>query len=218
MIRNLREEEVTAFLERYATEEVLRSRGFTSSPDLLMDLACWMLNRLSPRYVSSARGWARLSEREQRLSESELISVLFSGLDAFQRPSSHKAPVQHGHSHGWWTAPVFSGRVRLGDLRGVPEGAWVHLRLDDQEPSFELQPGTYPAPVRMNSDGSWTLWPDPIPAPAQAEALEKMVTVEVRLSDGTHSGHAEKVLFGLKRERPLAPVAGWHHRFPDLFV
>jgi competence protein ComFB len=138
-----------------------------------IDTACYVLNRIEPRYISSSRGIARVEQETiaRQQEEAEIVSLIYEGIE--QVNHNLRPFINHGlKTAGLETAsntPVFNfptiiGRVfnglnfepltdvkvelcRNGDLVAMKDAAWQN-----------------PFNVVSNTEGTFTFWPTSIPA------------------------------------------------------
>lgn len=161
MIRNLREDEVTTLVKLYVTPEVLKPRGLAWSEALLADVACFMLNRIGPRYVTSERGLNYFQAETRFVLPADLLALLFEALESLQRGSN---AVVQGESTGWWHVfPVFFGRVLDGASLMPLYGAKVECLIDGVRLASLLRPFDNPYTTHPATQGVFSFWPDPLP-------------------------------------------------------
>lgn len=189
MIHNLREVEVLALVRTYLTPEVLASRGLPQGEATLWDVACRMLNRLAPRYVTSERGWNH--HRAAGLSdEADLVALLFESLEQFHR-QSQATDRQEDHPYVF-PLPVFFGRVKDGTNLMPVEGAQVSCLLDGQILKSDLRAFPNPYVTHRLTDGMYTFLPDPVPSPAPV-SRSFLVTFQVRWGERPPWNHIHRV-------------------------
>lgn len=166
MIHNLRETEVLALVRTYLTPEVLTERGLPPGEATQWDVACRMLNRLAPRYVTSERGWNHHRASEGN-DEADLVALLFESLGALNRQS--QAVDKSGGHPMVYLLPVFFGRVKDGNNLLPVEGAQVTCFLDGKVLTSETRPFPNPYTTHRLTEGLYTFLPDPVPANSAAD-------------------------------------------------
>ncbi|MBN8216542.1 MAG: late competence development ComFB family protein [Spirochaetes bacterium] len=162
MIRNLRENEVNTLVRLYVTPEVLAPRGLAWSEGLLADIACFMLNRIGPRYVTSERGLNYFQAETRFVLPADLLALLFEALESLQRGSQAAATGEH--TGGWYCFPIFFGRVLDGDGLIPLDGAKVECLVDGKHLSSTMRPFDNPYTTHHATQGVFSFWPDPVVA------------------------------------------------------
>lgn len=171
-IRNLMEDEVLQIVNEICDEEEAAGnpKNYSTSRLCRLDAACYVLNRLPSRYVTSARGVAHV---ETDISENPqtLIDVVTMAHEALRRVSFVKRSYYGdtepdvGSPEGpHFNFPTIKGRVFHGLTFEPMSGIDVALRRDSElvamfdprwQNPFQLGSGTY---------GTYLFWPKSIPA------------------------------------------------------
>lgn len=222
-LRNLREDEVIRVITDLCNEEEQSPRfGYSTSDDCKLDAACFVLNRISPRYVSSGRGLAHtISDGEHDTQgKVDLIALAHEGLrrvtsvrrayydTASTRPSDEPDFV--------FVYPAISGRVICG--RTFEPATGVSVALKNQGVPVVMEDTRWPNPydVTANTRGTYTFLPRATPEAGAAQSLEFCIEV---------NGEGYETLrhyFTVSGSR--APAQVLHHaknaeyHLPDLYI
>jgi competence protein ComFB len=139
------------------------------------DTACYVLNRSIPHYIVSNRGVARAEqgtiERQQRKADAAALAY-----EALKRVSHNQRPFfSHAHDRGPKAgasvpnAPVFNiptivGRLFNGLNFAPMSGVRVELYRDGELAPMKDNNWQNPCTLVQNIGGTFTFWPEPIPA------------------------------------------------------
>jgi competence protein ComFB len=135
-----------------------------------LDTACYVLNRLPPRYVISSRGVARTESEslEKQQEDADIVSLVYEGLNKIAKsmrphfthnptkkesPSIIKGPV--------YNIPTIIGRVFNG-INFEPISNIDVMLLEDGNVATMIDPN-WQNPYRLipNTAGTFTFWPEP---------------------------------------------------------
>jgi competence protein ComFB len=140
-----------------------------------IDTACYVLNRVESRYISSYRGIARVEQetiaRQQK--EAEIVSLIYEGI---RQVNHNRRPfINHGAKGASLEAasntPVFNiptivGRVFSGlNFEPLPE-VKVELRRNGDLVTMKDTVWQNPFNIVPTTEGTFTFWPTTIPAEA----------------------------------------------------
>lgn len=165
-LHNLREDEVTRVITDLCDEEDQTPRfGYSTSDDCRLDAACFVLNRISPRYVSSGRGLAHtISEGEHDTQgKVDLIALAHEGLRrvtsvrrAYYDTSNSE---QHNQTDFVFVYPAISGRIICG--KTFEPASNVSVALTHQGKPVAMEDTRWPNPydVTANTKGTYTFLP-----------------------------------------------------------
>ncbi|MDR2101616.1 MAG: late competence development ComFB family protein [Treponema sp.] len=141
-------------------------------PQCRVDTACFVLNRVKPRYIVSSRGVARteLGPIEQQQTEADIITLIHEGIKQVnhnQRPFvNHRDTAENPllAENPVFNIPTIIGRLFNG-LNFAPMGDInIELRQDGQLVQMKDQNWQNPYHLVFNTEGTYTFWPRPIPA------------------------------------------------------
>jgi competence protein ComFB len=140
-----------------------------------IDTACYVLNRISPHYISSNRGVTRMGQvtiaRQQK--EVEIVSLVYEGI---RQVNHNRRPyIKHGGTNtspeSVSTTPIFNiptiiGRIFNGlNFEPLPE-AKVELFRNGELVDMKDVSWQNPFIVVPNTEGTFTFWPTSIPVEA----------------------------------------------------
>jgi competence protein ComFB len=137
-----------------------------------MDTACYVLNRIEPRYIVSNRGVVRIEQNtiENQQKEADIVAMIREGISRInhnKRPSS-KHEVKKGNP------PLRSGRVfniptiigRVFDGTNFAPMANIDIELFRNEEMVNMVDNNWQNPYHLveYTEGTFSFWPSPIPA------------------------------------------------------
>jgi len=225
VLHNVMEESVLRIVDEISDDdEASESPKYATTPECRMDTACYVLNRIQQRYVSSARGQAHtdLAIEGDRQLFVDIVTLAHEGL---RRVSSH-ARAFYGHGDAdvapptgpQFYLPTIKGRLFNGLSFELIVDVDVHLLLDN-EPAVMLD-SRWQNPYRIvtNTAGTYLFWPAPVPAKteAQGRTFEFEVRVEAGGFDPLH--HFFTLERSASAQIPDALEVSGEHRLPDLYL
>jgi competence protein ComFB len=160
-------------------DEILSNIEKGDNPDRLctcdqcrMDTACYVLNRTTPHYIVSNRGAARVEKApfQKQQQDADIATLIYEGIRRVnhnQRPSALHGVKQVKGSvveTPVFNIPTIMGRIFNG-LNFAPV-AGVLVRLFRNGGLVAMKDGNWQNPCTLvpNTDGTFTFWPNPIPA------------------------------------------------------
>jgi competence protein ComFB len=189
-VHNIAEEmvvtKVTEIFDAIASGE--NPEDFCTCDHCRLDTACYVLNRIPPRYIVSDRGVARTETdpfaRQQK--EADIVALVYEGIKQInhnQRSSfSHKNPAPDKNARN--TEPVFNIPTILGRLfNGLDfspmSGITVELRRNGELVDMKDINWQNPYNLVPNTEGAFAFWP--VPIPAQAVNLHKIFEFSIKV-------------------------------------
>jgi competence protein ComFB len=189
----------------------------------MLDVACWTLNQLPPRYMVSNRGVVRYNndDKSKRQYEADITAIVHEGIKRIrENPRAGKAGLDtQGNAVGaMFNIPVISGRVFDG--RNFEPLQNAKLTLSDEKGIVAMKTGNWQNPftILQHTAGSFSFLPESIKAEKQGlrknfiysitvetEGLEKMVH---HFEVPVQSEYAIEAAFSLQRS----------YNLPDLFM
>jgi competence protein ComFB len=148
---------------------------FCTCEQCRMDAACYVLNRVEPRYVVSNRGVARIQRDAigyQQL-EADVVSLAYDGIKRvnhnqrpnFQHSSGPGQPLIEKNSPVY-NIPTIIGRLFNGsDFAPIVDGR-AELRLNGELAAMRNGNWQNPYVLVDKTEGTFTFWPMPVPAEA----------------------------------------------------
>lgn len=185
-IHNLMESLVTRAVDDVCREiDEAKTPHLCTSPACRLDVVCYVLNRIAPRYVSSARGMAHLSEEfdHDNQLQVDLLRLVHEGLQRVSAVSRRYYGAQEpadstarGISFNFPTV-----RVRLLDGTSFfpVSGVTATLMREGSPVAMFDQRWSNPYEVSRQTPGLALFWPAPIPAEHKDEDHLFTFTLEV---------------------------------------
>lgn len=185
-IRNLMEELVTTAVDDICQDDAAeRQSRYCTSPDCRTDAVCYVLNRMHPRYVSSARGYAHLLDelrRDQQLSV-DILRLAAEGLhrvSAVRRGYYDEASAEVAATHGpLFSVPTIKGRVLDGDSFVATRDATVTLLENGQPVAMFDNRWKNPYLIDEHTPGTYIFWPASRPARTVGESVSLVFELRV---------------------------------------
>lgn len=184
-IHNLMEDLVSDVVRELSSED-----GHTDSPrycrseDCLQDAICYVLNRIPPRYVSSSRGLAHLTEEfitDPQL-QIDVVRLAHEGLDRVTSVRREYYDVDtrpREADHPVFNFPTIKGRVFYGTTFEPAQGVNVELLLNEEPAEMVDARWQNPYHVSKRTPGTYVFWPDSTPADSVGQ--ERVFPFEIRI-------------------------------------
>jgi len=188
-IYNQKEAQVFSLIDDiFGEEKEKREPAFCVCGQCRLDVACYVLNRVEPRYVISERGVAHTEGHYQaKIQETaDLAALIHEGID---RVSSQKRPdfphtgepKQRVEQRGMMFFPMIKGRVFNGNTFEPVCNIDVFLNIDS-EPVEMVDPNWQnPCHIYDNSSGSFYFLPKPFKP--GSSLLDDPVRFEILIDD-----------------------------------
>jgi competence protein ComFB len=182
-----------------AIDEICETLEKKGNPDKIcicdqcrVDAACYALNRIEPHYIVSNRGVVRVEQENTRHQQNiaDAVSLVF---EALKRVNHNQRPfADHNQARGdglgikakntpVYNIPTIIGRLFNGQNFSPLSDVSVELWCDGK--LVEMKNRNWQNPYRMvsNTAGTFTFWPDSIPAEAADthSIFEYSVKIEV---------------------------------------
>jgi competence protein ComFB len=176
--------------------EILDSIGNSGNPEQLctcdqcrMDTACFVLNRTKPYYIVSNRGVARADREttQKKQEEVDIVSLVYEGI---RRVNHNLRPnVPHRYKGGdrvaegqqpVYNIPTIVGRIFNGLNFAPISDVKVELYHNGELVAMKDSNWQNPYSLVSNTEGTFTFWPNPVPAerPNEHKVFEFAVKVE----------------------------------------
>jgi competence protein ComFB len=191
------------------------------------DTACYVLNRTTPHYLVSNRGAARAQqethENQQRLAD--ITALVYEGLKRVnhnQRPNfTHSGAGASGA--GLPGKPVFNIPTivgRLFDGGNFAPLSDINVELFRNGDPVSMRDANWQNPFTLvpNTEGTFTFWPDPIPAgaPGERKIFEYSIKVEAPRFDTLI--HFFKIPVMSESQAAGSFTMGRTFKLPDLYM
>ena len=167
---NLLEDIVRKEVEEIFSDTALMEKlNICTCDQCKLDIMCYALNRLPPRYIISGKGAvhieAEFSDDYQNVTD--IVSIINEGIQKVKetkRPSCSQSSQERSISGPVYNFPNITGRVFHGETFEPIHNIDVTL-LSDGRP-VEMISSNWLNPYRIiaNTAGVYNFWPSPIPA------------------------------------------------------
>jgi competence protein ComFB len=178
-IINIMEKEVLRIINDICEEQVQSgNERYCITPLCKLDAACYVLNRIPPRYITSSRGMAHVEQDYNRNRQLE-VDIVRLAAEALQRVTTiqrsyYNAPYSGtGESRGpHFNFPTVSGRILNGVSFEPVYGVSVSLLMENE--TTRMMDSRWQNPYRIDAatPGTFIFWPDSIPANEAKEVRE----------------------------------------------
>ncbi len=205
-------------------DEAGENPKYSTTSECRLDTACFVLNRIQQRYVSSARGQAHtdLEIENDRQLFVDIVTLAHEGL---RRVSSYgRAFYGHGDvdvvnpTGPQFYLPTIKGRLFNGLSFELIVDVDVHLLLDNEPAVMLDNRWQNPYEIVANTAGTYLFWPAPLAADTETQrrTFEFEVRVEANGFDPLH--HFFTLERSASAQIPDALEISGEHRLPDLYL
>jgi competence protein ComFB len=155
-----------------------------------LDTACYVLNRTNPHYIVSNRGAARVEQetiRKQQL-DADIVTLIYEGIRRVNhnlRPTAvhgAKQPKADSLDTPVFNIPTIVGRIFNGSDFAPAAGIKVELFRNGELVAMKDSNWQNPCTLVPNTEGTFTFWPNPIPA--SENNLHHVFEFNVRVESG----------------------------------
>jgi competence protein ComFB len=176
--RNLMEDIVIEKVnEIFDEENISRREGLCRCYQCRMDVACYVLNRISPMYMTSSRGLAHLrTEYQNNLQKAaDLVSLIKDGIQQVfetQRPhyDSSCEPASELGEGPVYNFPTIMGRILNGNTFEPMTGIKVDLLSKGNPVTMLDKSWQNPYLLIEQTAGTYLFWPYPVSAESLKES------------------------------------------------
>ncbi|MFW5718161.1 MAG: late competence development ComFB family protein [Spirochaetota bacterium] len=225
VIHNVMEESVLRVIDEICDEdEAADAPKYCTSPECRMDAACYVLNRVQQRYVSSARGQAH-TELELGRDQQLIVDLVTLAHEGLRRVSSvrrsfysdeHTSVSSVSGPHFY--LPTIKGRLFNGVSFELVTNVEVLLLLDNERVTMLDSRWQNPYEIVPNTAGTYLFWPTPVPA--ESHGIERTFEFEIRVEADSYE--PLRHFFSIERtstaQIPDALEMSGEHRLPDLYL
>jgi len=225
IIHNVMEEAVLRIVDEICDEEEAgEGSRYCTTTECRMDVACYMLNRIPQRYVSSARGQAH-TELELASDQQLFVDLVTLAHEGLRRVSSvrrtfygnDRAQVEAVHGPRFYL-PTIKGRLLNGETFELVTNVDVLLLRDDEPVGMLDSRWQNPYTIVENTAGTYLFWPAPVAA--EQTGVDQAFEFEIRVNA---SGYEPlRHFFTIDRtsidQIPDAMEISGEHRLPDLYL
>ena len=225
-LHNQMEERVTAIVnEIFSEEENTHRHGFCVCRQCRLDVACYVLNRLSPRYVVSGRGIAHVEAdyAEKLQEEADIVALVREGVSVVshtRRPNfDHLKSSEIEPPEGpLYNFPILKGNLLVGDTFEPAAGVEI-LLLCEGKPAPGMNPNWQnPYPIPEKVPGTFVFWQRPISAKSPGE--ERTFELELKIEDPGYEECHHFLTLSLKSEASFinALHSDYRHEIEDIYL
>jgi competence protein ComFB len=189
-VHNYAEEEVTGKVREIFDAEAARGEsGICTCEQCRMDVACFVLNRIPPRYQTSGRGLAhRESEYGEKLQrEADMVSLIYRGIDRIRETRRPHCEEDEGEGEGpprgvFFNFPQIVGRLIHSTSFEPVTGVVVRL-LSEEGSELRMTDNRWSNPclISDHTPGVFSFWP--VPRKADRPGEEKSWELKVAVDD-----------------------------------
>jgi competence protein ComFB len=193
IIHNMMEDIVIEMVKNiFSDERKSTDRKFCTCSQCELDVICFVLNNISPKYVISGRGLARLESNylEQKQKEADLVSLIHMGIKTVsgaKRPHFLHNSEEHPDlitANAYFNIPTITGRV-FNTTKFEPAADVTVSLLYNGEPLKMLNPNWQnPQKLVTNTQGAFSFWPRPVEA--KKEGLKKDFEFEIIIDNDNY--------------------------------
>jgi len=196
---------------------------YLTSDESRIDVACFVLNRIPQRYVSSARGRAHI-EQEEDHDQQLFVDMVTLAHEGFRRVTSVQRSFYDEESH-WQPArgphflfPTIKGRFFDGVSFAPIAGVDVQLLRDhDLVPMIDSRwQNSYL--IDAQTAGRYIFWPAPIPAKTDAETRSFEFEIRVEAAGYEPFHHFFQIDRTSTDDVTSGLTASGEHALPDLYL
>jgi len=168
-IHNVVEELVFSEVERACADidKEKDKKGICTCPQCRLDAACYVLNRVEPRYIVSSRGLVREDQStvENQQKGADITSLVFEALGLVgknRRPGfDHSGKGEGGKAaRAYFNFPMIIGRLFNGQNFDPACGVDVELVRDGKPVTMKDANWQNPCGLNTKTAGAFTFWPE----------------------------------------------------------
>ena len=188
-IHNQMEDLVTEFVtDIFDEEKTTKQRTFCVCSQCELDVSCYVLNRIEPRYLTSERGAAHTEGPylEKIQENADIATLIHEGIErvsSTKRPNfSHRADDDfHPREGAVYNLPMIKGRFFDGGNFEPVGSIDVYLRADSH--MVDMVDPNWQNPCHTYCSGQGSFFFLPAPARAEGPGKEKVFQFEIVVDD-----------------------------------
>lgn len=186
-IHNLMEEIVVKEIDEFFRDkEAMEKMGACGCEQCRTDVACFVLNRLTPKYVASGRGLAHVETEyfDDPQSITDVVSLVNEGtrLVSSRRRHGNEADTLHDRvgKGPYFNFPVIEGRIFHGKTFEPVADLPITLLLDNEP--MAMFNTRWPNPYKLSGEtsGCFLFWP--LPRKAEKAGENRVFELELSLN------------------------------------
>jgi len=192
-----------------------------------MDVICYVLNRTTPRYISSHRGASRVQKEslEYQQSFADITALVHDGLKKVNhnlRPNfSHGSQDDKANAAGNFPSfniPTIMGRIFNGNNFEPLSDIVVELLLDGELVAMKDKNWQNPYRMVSNTNGNFSFWPAPVKAGGEGEKKVFEFLIKVKAPDFDDLNHFFSVAVDSEKQSAGSFNLERTFRLPDLYM
>ena len=183
-IHNYLEEKVRSSVDEYCESAVFDRNKYCDCIQCRLDVSCYVLNNVPPRYLVSSRGIIHheLEYSKKLQMEADIFRFIkegFSKIAENKRPGiDHTKKIENEYKKGFYfNFPNIIGKIINGKTFEPISNAEVRLFLDDNLVNMTTDMTANPIMVSKYTGGIFIFWPYPIEA--EKIGIEKTFTFKI---------------------------------------
>jgi competence protein ComFB len=202
------------------------SDGICTCEQCRMDTACFVLNRIEPRYIVSNRGAVRIEQESiaNQQKEADIVAMIHEGIKRVnhnKRSSSDHAANVNSRIDGdtpTFNIPTMIGRLFDGANFAPISDVKVELHRDGILVPMVDSNWQNPYHLIQHSEGTFTFWPAPIPAEAANIHTSFEFSVTVKAPGFEELNHFFKIPVISEIRNVIAFSRDRTFKLPDLYI
>jgi len=192
-----------------------------------IDTACYVLNRVTPFYLVSNRGAARIHQEsiERQQKDADITVLIYEGIKRVnhnQRPNfSHDPAVKVSEVKAgkpYFNIPAISGRLLNGSNFAPVSGVFIELLFNGVP--VTMKDGNWQNPLNLvtNTEGVFSFWPIPVQAEAADETRSFEYSIRVEAQGYEILNHFFKINVTSDLQTSLSFSLVKTFKIPDLYL
>lgn len=174
--------------EIFDEEKATKKRSFCVCRQCRLDVSCYVLNRVEPRYVVSERGVAHTeAEYTQKIQQTaDIVALIHEGIErvsSAKRPFFSHSPDDdfYPQANAVFNFPMVKGRLFNGNNFEPVNEIDVYLRSDEE--LVEMVDPNWQNPCHIYGAGSGAFFFLPAPVEADEAGEERTFKFEILIDD-----------------------------------
>ncbi|GAB6090897.1 late competence development ComFB family protein [Spirochaeta dissipatitropha] len=226
-IRNIIEESVIKTVNEIVEEDQNTSNPqYSASEQCRMDAACYVLNRIPPRYISSARGQT-YADKESYTNFQFNIDLMALVHEGLRRVTSIQRSYYSNQSSGsvdetgsYYQFPVIKGRILHGLNFEPVSDIEILILIDGNRTEMIDSNWQNPFPISAQADGTYAFWPRPIAADSESKSVPRIFHFQLQIKNPAYENmqHAFQLEIVPEEKNAMDLYSTPDHRIPDLYL
>ena len=192
-----------------------------------IDTACYVLNRITPHYIVSSRGAARVEHenKNQPQKNADIATLIYEGIkliNQIQRPNASHSFIpevtDNNQAIAIYNIPTIMGRLFDGENFAPIYGVKIELYRDNELVIMKDHNWQNPYDLVANTQGSYTFWPMYLKAEEIDEYKTFEYTIKVEAPNYETLNHVFKIPVISEPRAANAFAMGRTFKLPDLYM